>query len=1566
MNVSQLKHQVVAALAALSLAGTASAEASLPADYIPLDWIASSTGAEYIDSGYVLQPGEAVRTMVELEPTQPTQWSALFGCRTDTKSNPYFTFQPNYGSATETYPTYKYGDKYTTRKDNSFPTGVKVSLLCKNETASWTSEKGEESIVLTGVTPVNYLSTLLIFNQNGATTVGSVTPDASRIKMKLYSFEILAADGETVSRNYVPCRRKSDRVAGLYETEEGKFWPNSSKSGCLFGSDDVDLRYSYVQLAILEKIDTGYTHQPDTTVEAVVYVPDPSPVPEKKYAALFGACSKKGANNMGFFPWNDWQAKGVSNAAIYERDGRFFGYAQNPPQLFFYDTWVKLVCDAEGASWWALDKPTEIRHVDTESNDKTAGVCSFYIGGFHTEGQTGTEGADGARFRSFRISETSGVKYDYYPMRLANGSVGFYDTVAEKLISTVGTYGGVLHTVSPDDATISVYEGTLAPVDIVGRTVVEKKGFWSVDATAVTSYPSLALCNGTFSLQDGTAATCQVKGTLKLVGGARVAVDVTAKGSDSFSVTDLVDLSEATESNPFVFSVALVGDVTLDADGVTLISSGCTAGDEAKVVVDGTPLVLSVRDGALVAVPVPTSAPATARWTGDGDRTNLTDAANWVCKTIDGTIIPEAIPTEETAITVPSEKCSFNWPKGATIPCKSIKAETVTLVLAENCDWTGLRLDDPFFDGLSIDLNGHTLTLSADDGESAHSVAVTDGQTGGKLVIDVPQGAEFVNTKIALSGSLQLVKTGAGTFVAKLLTQTYSGGTQIMAGTFMAYNDTKADSTDYALNPGKNNANFGAEGSTIRVEADATFDINGIYDLHFYSFVANGGRFVNSKMQNHHDWGGFGNLLLEADSRFDLANSTAISYEGAVFDLNGHTLTVSIAPGKHFYHRFVSVSNGTFAVTGGGVFDPHWTDSLNLPGTTLDLGTLSGRNNTELSVSNLITRYAGTDQLVGKKTIHVTGAFKPMCDRYPSVTLHNGAAIDLSEQTNAWKYLSALGNTPVYASDVREIVIDIGARKPAASEQLVAWSDIPSGIRFTLKGEQVTPTDSLSLAESGIFFSVPTDSPVVVAASWTGDGGDNSLTNPANWTCWNACGNKVQGGVPSSVAIATFEGSIGFDFKDAALPWQGLRIASCSLTRDCDWRGLGDYSAAITEESTIDLCGHKLFVIAPSWASTKAMTVTDSTMDENAPGEFHFSVAENATFTNEGTLFTGNVRLVKEGAGVYTPQRFDHTYSGGTVVAEGTVKLYNDTVADSPTCAIHDSWEFKYPYPLGKYGSTVTVKADATFDINGVYNCNSHNFVIEGGAFANSKAQTKADWTTLGNVVLTSNSIMRVNNSIVIGSGPFDLGGKVLDAQIAKNQTLYLGNGLQIGNGTVRTRSTSGVGVLQVYSAKDARTVDFDIGTKLDMKASLDVHDYTANAANVANSGTAALNVWGTFRPLALVGEKDYFYGCTLQNGSTLDLSGRTVVWKTTSDCTGGANEVTFAANATITVNLAGREIAFPSGEHCLKIIDWETNPPDSTTKFKLDAETRAQGYSCAKREDGLYLSKPGFMILVY
>ncbi|MCQ2393416.1 MAG: hypothetical protein MJ249_03935 [Kiritimatiellae bacterium] len=1546
------------------VASPARAEITLPTAYAPVEWINSTTGDEYIDTEYVLQTGEGVEMKLELASAQPAVWTCLFGCYASggTANSNSFNFQPHYGSALKTTPVYKALGTLLKGSDNLFPVGTPVTLRCQNETASWTSERGGGILTLENpVSTEEYLSTMLIFNQNRAATVGTVTPDTgSRTKMKLYSFAIIATDN-TVRRNYVPCCRKADGEYGLYETVEGKFLTNASGKGAFGGGNDddqsLDLRYSYVLLTSSQYLDTGYIHTPDTTVELVFSSTAPRALPSaKSYRTLFGTRDASDTDHsMGFFSWSTWYSA-AADAAIYLRDSTVIG--ANVGQTFIYDDWVKMVCNAEGASWWRLDGSDEVRQVTSPAGTRTGGSYSLYINGFHVNTSAGTGGVDNLKLRAFTIREPAGVVRQFLPMRLKDGTAGFYDTVTGTFASQTGVYGGVLHLVSSDGATIQVYEGDFTAEDIIGYTAVEKKGKLELDASAVVEYPALGLSEGTLSFLDGEAQPIDVTGTLKLVGGARTVLDVTLDGNDFFAVGGTVDLSQASVANPFVFSLVHSGYGAFSTDNtITLISAGCTVGDESKVRIEGLPMEPVVVNGALVAVlSVTDNVPFSAIWTNAGDRTDLTDAANWTCLNFKGEEIPGAIPTAETAITVLGGTTTFNWPAGEALPCRSLTTEAnSTLILTADCVWTGISLNSLFFRDLAIDLNGHKLTLLAPDGDTKYSTTVTDTSAGGQLILEVPEGATFSNTALSLGGALQLVKTGAGRMVAACYPQDYNGGTCVAAGTLQLFNDTAADSSTYSPAQAAHPRVLGATGTTVRVEEGATFDINGVYDLKLYSFVSNGGTFINSKKQSKYSWGGLGALVLEADSRFELANSTVVAAAaGVAFDLNGHTLTLDIAEGMNFYRKDVAVSNGTLVVTGGGYFDIN-SNALDMKTATLDTASPVVLNG-EINVSNLITRYTGT--LVNHaKTINVFGSFKPMVDRFPPVVLQEGATLDLSEREGTWRADSAFGNTLLYAAGTSHIVIDIGSRQPAEAEQLVAWTSIPSGVSFSLKGEHVTLSDSLSVVQSGIFFNVPPDSRVVVSATWTGAAGDNAVTNGANWNCWNARGNPVPNGVPGSVAMVTIGGSVGLTAADlGAHTWQFFTIGSCSLAGDCDWTELGAYTDYIAANATIDLRGHKLFVAAPSGTAAKVLTVTDTTTNVSAPGEFHFNVTTNATFTNTGTKFTGNLKLVKEGPGLYMSQLFTHSYTGGTLLNEGSVKLYNDGTADSSTYAFGQT---KNPYPLGAHNSTVTIGAGTTFDINGIYDLVKDKFVLAGGTFINSKQQTKTTWGALGNVSLTADSFVKVGNSLVFNSAAFDLGGHTLDVEIASGKILYFGSVLgALSNGTFRTSSA---GTLQVTGAVNARTVDFDVESPLNIGATLDVRDYTANCLVDSNAGAGALNVWGTFRPLAVSGTNDFFYGCTMQNGSTLDLTRRTDVWKSTSTFTGGLKEVVFAANATVNVDLTGREIVFTDG--LMQVIAWE-NPPPETTQFKPDATQRAHNRRFIKRADGLYLMRSGLSII--
>ena len=141
----------------------------------------------------------------------------------------------------------------------------------------------------------------------------------------------------------------------------------------------------------------------------------------------------------------------------------------------------------------------------------------------------------------------------------------------------------------------------------------------------------------------------------------------------------------------------------------------------------------------------------------------------------------------------------------------------------------------------------------------------------------------------------------------------------------------------------------------------------------------------------------------------------------------------------------------------------------------------------------------------------------------------------------------------------------------------------------------------------------------------------------------------------------------------------------------------------------------------------------------------------------------------------------------------------------------------------------------------------------------------------------------------------------------------------------------------------------------------LSVRNYEQVYGSNNNDGTAALMVHGTFKPAS----HNYFYGCTMMNGSTIDLSARTTALPLTSSFTQGRKTVDFAPNANVTVSLGGRADAKTLAKNKEYVVTW-TTAPGSDVKFTLDAQSHASGYRIYPDAGGLRLKRStGFMILV-
>ena len=174
-----------------------------------------------------------------------------------------------------------------------------------------------------------------------------------------------------------------------------------------------------------------------------------------------------------------------------------------------------------------------------------------------------------------------------------------------------------------------------------------------------------------------------------------------------------------------------------------------------------------------------------------------------------------------------------------------------------------------------------------------------------------------------------------------------------------------------------------------------------------------------------------------------------------------------------------------------------------------------------------------------------------------------------------------------------------------------------------------------------------------------------------------------------------------------------------------------------------------------------------------------------------------------------------------------------------------------------------------------------------------------------------------------------------------------------VKNGMVNITSGGWLKTRSGYTVT-ATNADFRVGSAMRILGPMSVRDYEPAYGSDYNDGTAAFNVYGTFKPAAV---HNYFYGCTMQNGSTIDISSRTDALPLVSSFTNGDKTLKFAAG-TIHVKLGERTI---TRNTCL--ISWSSEPSGiASTRFVNAEGERSRCFSA--RADGLYLSG-GTVIIV-
>lgn len=187
---------------------------TLPDTYEKIGYI-ENTGSIYADLGFKLNHLDKVEIICNINSNNDGQYRCLFGGR------------QNYNPVTNCYGFWIRVD-YTNKPSYSRTVGTAgtgfvydkdIKLITDNTSATWynitTGEKYNEIIVPEATQNCNYNCYLFVMNNSGSLHDGYT-------KGRIYSFKVYNENDELI-QYFVPARRKSDNIAGLYNVITNTF-----------------------------------------------------------------------------------------------------------------------------------------------------------------------------------------------------------------------------------------------------------------------------------------------------------------------------------------------------------------------------------------------------------------------------------------------------------------------------------------------------------------------------------------------------------------------------------------------------------------------------------------------------------------------------------------------------------------------------------------------------------------------------------------------------------------------------------------------------------------------------------------------------------------------------------------------------------------------------------------------------------------------------------------------------------------------------------------------------------------------------------------------------------------------------------------------------------------------------------------------------------------------------------------------------------------------------------------------------------------------------------------------
>ena len=258
-----------------------------------------------------------------------------------------------------------------------------------------------------------------------------------------------------------------------------------------------------------------------------------------------------------------------------------------------------------------------------------------------------------------------------------------------------------------------------------------------------------------------------------------------------------------------------------------------------------------------------------------------------------------------------------------------------------------------------------------------------------------------------------------------------------------------------------------------------------------------------------------------------------------------------------------------------------------------------------------------------------------------------------------------------------------------------------------------------------------------------------------------------------------------------------------------------------------------------------------------------------------------------------------------------------------------------------------------------------NNVILNGGTVMSGAGNGGSRPVVMLEKVTADSSIRQELAAIDIGTAGVktDLNGYTVNVYV-KTSTYFRWFGSL--DGVTGTLSITGDNAWSYFNdmTAEARGVNLKVDNtcSFNFSAAVYVHDfYAGNTTSQDGSGPInGLYVCGTYTPVG-----DYYYGCVMQTGSTLNLLNRSLPFNLSSSLQNFKNgteddsmkrrTVRFDAGATVTVKISSSAVSELPKEG-LRVVSWdETNKPGNDVRFVTDGEL-GRKYKLSPKDDGLWL----------